>query len=98
MAKELGKNWYVRLPDSECSEAKAWAEPQKAFWKVLREAWDGIYTGDRPFIETANASRGRYSQVLDLQDQYSHSNLEDPAVRKQLIQDLQTIIAKYRAN
>ena len=30
LARETGKNWYVRLPDAECAAARAFAEPRQA--------------------------------------------------------------------
>lgn len=40
LAREVGKIFYVKLPDAECAEARAFAEPRHEFWKVTREAWD----------------------------------------------------------
>jgi hypothetical protein len=49
LARELGKNWYVRLPDAECAPAQAFARPRQAFWNILREAWDSVLDGSAPF-------------------------------------------------
>ena len=53
LAREVGKNWSVRLPESECEAARAFARPRQAFWRVLREVWDEVLTGAAPFIEKA---------------------------------------------
>ena len=99
LAKELGKNWYVRLPDLDCAGAKAWAEPQKTFWTVLRESWDRVFTGDRDFVEKpVPGSAGRYSDILNIEEQYSSQDLNDASVRMATEDAIQAIINKYRGN
>lgn len=53
LVKEVGKNWYVRLPGSECSAAQEFVKPRLAFWNVVRDAWDQVLTGNQSFMETA---------------------------------------------
>lgn len=41
LAEEKGYNKYVRLPDSECAQAKAfWTKMQSEYWKDVREIWE----------------------------------------------------------
>ena len=47
LARELGKTWYVRLPDAECAVGAAFARERQAFWTLLRETWDGVLGGRR---------------------------------------------------
>src|SRR6185369_8649477 len=55
LAREVGKNWSVRLPDAECDAARAFAGPRQAFWSVSREVWDSVLNGAGPFVEKAPA-------------------------------------------
>jgi hypothetical protein len=48
LARETGKNWYVRLPDAECAAGHSRCRPRQAFWALLRETWDGFLTGAAP--------------------------------------------------
>ncbi len=82
LAKEVGKNWYVRLPDSECSAAQEFVKPRLAFWNIVREAWDEVLTGDGAFVEipAVKDQPTRYEQIMELEDVYMKKNLSDPAV------------------
>ena len=41
LAEEKGYNKYVRLPDSECAQAKAfWTKAQAEYWKDVRKVWE----------------------------------------------------------
>lgn len=102
LAKETGKNWYVRLPDSECQAARDFAEPRHAFWQLEREAWDQVLTGDRPFVEkpAAPGTPSRYFKISELEENTLNqkADLNDATVRNGLIQQIQKIIADFRAN
>ena len=53
LAREAGKNWYVRLPDAECAAAQAFAQSRAApSGRLSRDVWDGVLTGQAPFVET----------------------------------------------
>jgi hypothetical protein len=82
LAKEVGKTWYVRLPDSECSAAQEFVKPRLAFWNIVREAWDEVLTGDSTFIEIP-ATKGkpsRYEEIMNLEEEYMNKNLSNPVV------------------
>ena len=82
LVKEVGKTWYVRLPDTECSAAQDFVKPRLAFWKIEREAWDQVLTGDGTFVEStpAKGQPSRYEQIMNLEDEYIKKDLSDPAV------------------
>jgi hypothetical protein len=98
LVKEEGKNWYVRLPDSECAPAKAFASTRTAFWEILRETWDSVLIGDRPFIEKTLPTGPRYGQVMQLEQDASTMDLTRSSDRQQVQQKLLQIIKDYRAN
>jgi hypothetical protein len=99
LARELGKNWYVRLPDAECAPAKAFSAPRLAFWQVLREAWDEVLVGDRPFIERAVAGQQpRFAMMMEIEEQFRVQALDEPAVRRAAKDAILKLIADYRAN
>ena len=82
LVKEVGKTWYVRLPDSECAAAQEFVKPRLAFWTIAREAWDQVLTGDSTFVEIApvKGQPSRYEQMMHLEEEYMKKNLADPAV------------------
>lgn len=99
LAKEIGKAWYVRLPDNECIDAKEFAQTRNAFWSLLREVWDEVLIGDRPFIEKTIAGQpSRYQKIMELEDKYILQNLNNPATRQAAKNTIMQTIQAYRAN
>jgi len=98
LVRELGKNWYVRLPDSECSAAQAFEAPRQAFWNLLREAWDGVLDGRGPFFErTLPGQPPRFVKMFELEDEAITRDLSDPVVREATRRRILEIIQEYRA-
>ena len=99
LAKEVGKNWYVRLPDSDCRTAVAFAEPRKAFWHLLRDTWAGVLDGARPFVEKVTPGQSpRYLRLSEVEETYYTQNLNDPAVRQSATDLILKVIGQYRVN
>jgi hypothetical protein len=98
LARETGKNWYVRLPESECAGAKAFAQPRQAFWALVREAWDGVLTGTAPFVERLPAGQPpRFMKMYDIEEDYVGRDLSDPALRQAARARVLDLIEEYRA-
>lgn len=97
LAKELGKNWYVRLPDSECLPAQVFVGPRRAFWNLLREAWAEVLDGKSAFNEKPSTDgTSRYGTILDLEEKYLQADFASPFVREQIKQEILATIQKYR--
>lgn len=97
LVKELGKIWYVRLPDAECREAIDFVKPRREFWDVVRSAWDRLMTGEGTVVEKGDAgSFARYSETLKLEKEYMEKDLKDPKVRKEAEDRLVALFAKSR--
>jgi len=98
LAREVGKTWYVRLPDAECAAGRRFAEPRRAFWALLRETWDSVLIGDRPFVERTPAGRPpRYAELMDVEDRYLSQDLATPTVRRAAREAILQVIDAYRA-
>jgi len=96
LARETGKNWYVRLPDAECASARAFAEPRQAFWTLLRETWDGVLDGRSPFVErTPSGAPPRFVRMLEIEDDYVGRDLSEP-LRSAARQRILGVIEDYR--
>ena len=97
LVRELGKTWYVRLPDSECAAGRAFAERRQAFWALLRETWDGLLDGTGPFVERAPPGQPpRFVRMFDLEDDALGRDLSDPAIRQATRARILEIIGEYR--
>lgn len=98
LVKEVGKIWYSRLPDSECGLARNFVNPRLAFWDLVREVWDGVLIGDRPYIEKAVPGESRYMDISDLEEEYIQKDLTNPAIREAARAAILKATEKYRAN
>ena len=96
LAREVGKNWYVRLPDADCAKAVEFAAPRRAFWSVLREAWDEVLVLDRPFEEKTVPGQSRYGKVMALEAQYMRQDMRNPVTRQAAKNAILAIIAEFR--
>jgi hypothetical protein len=98
LSRETGKNWYVRLPASECGVAQAFAGPRQAFWSVLRETWDTVLDGAGPFVEKAvTAEPPRFVRMHEVEQDYVGRELADPASRQAVRKRILAVIEAYRA-
>jgi hypothetical protein len=97
LVREKGKNWYVRLPDAECADARAFARPREPFWALLRETWDAVLTGQEAFVETTPAGQPpRFMKMYEVEADFAARDLTDPAVRRAARQRILEVIEEYR--
>jgi len=97
LAREVGKNWYVRLPDADCAAARTFAQPRWAFRTLLRETWAAALTGDRPFVERLPPGRPpRYAEIMEIEERYVGQDIGDPAVRRAARDAILQAIDAYR--
>ena len=98
LVRELGKTWYVRLPDRECSAGAAFARDRAAFWALSRETWDGVLNGAAPFVErTPPGQPPRFVKMYEVEEQLIGRDLADPAVRAEARARILRVIDEYRA-
>ncbi len=97
LAKETGKNWYVRLPDSECKAAQDFVQPRQAFWTILRETWSEVLDGKSSFREKiVTDGTSRYLEILNLEEDYLEQDLSDAKTRAKARTDILKSIQKFR--
>ncbi len=97
LARELGKTWYVRLPDAECAPGEAFARERRAFWALRREVWDSVLVGDASFVErTPPGQPPRFVRMQEVEDEYVGRDLSDPTVRSAVRARILRIIEEYR--
>ncbi|HET6345664.1 MAG TPA: DUF6607 family protein, partial [Myxococcota bacterium] len=78
LAHEVGKTWYVRLPDAECAPARAFAAPRRAFWALLRDTWDAVLDGGAPFLErTPAGAPSRFVKMDEIEEEALRQDLRD---------------------
>ncbi len=98
LARETGKNWYVRLPDAECAAARAFAEPRQAFWALSRDVWDSVLTGKAAFIEALPPGQPpRFVKMFEVERDFLGRDLADPTQRQAARERILEVIREYRA-
>jgi hypothetical protein len=95
LAKEEGKNWYVRLPDSECDVVRPFVKQHTPFWALMQETWSEILDGETNFKEKV-MQPNRYVKVMELEAKYLDQDLGIQQVREQAKKELIDIIEMYR--
>lgn len=97
LAKELGKNWYVRLPDSECEPIQSFVKQRGDFWTLLRETWMEVLNGRKPFTEKlVTDGSSRYMDILTLEEKYIGQDLSNKETRATAKAEILDAIEKYR--
>lgn len=96
LAKEEGKNWYVRLADSECDVVRPYVKAHTPFWSLMQETWSEILDGKTAFKEKV-LQPNRYMKVMELEEAYANRDLNDQTIRAQAKAELIKIIETYRA-
>lgn len=96
LAREVGKNWYVRVSDEECVDAKAFASERREFWSILREVWDEVFDGKVAYVEPSNIGSKRYVEIMQLEAEYYQKDLLKEEVRLEVKNKIQEVIKKYR--
>ncbi|SDE94687.1 DUF6607 family protein [Terriglobus roseus] len=100
LVKELGKTWYVRLPDAECKDAQEFASPRRvAFWDITREAWDEELAGVNAWSDakTAKGKDSRYGRIADMEETWIRKDLSQPAVRAEAKDAVKKVIEETQA-
>ncbi len=97
LVNEFGKTWYVRLPDSDCSQAQAFAESRKEFWAVLRDTWEEVYKEGQNFVEkTTKGQPPRYAKMMEVEESFMKKDLTKPEVKKEAREAILKVINEYR--
>ena len=96
LVKEFGKNWYVRLPDSECAGAKEFVKPRLRFWMLLQDVWDEVLSGEKEFADKTIPDHSRYEDIMAIEEKYVPKDLNDPKVRQDAHDEILAVITKYQ--
>ena len=100
LVKEVGKTWYVRLPDAECKDAQEFASPRRVlFWDVTREAWDEELKNVATWTDakTPRGQDSRFMQIANMEETWIRKNLSDPAVRAEARAAVKQVIEATQA-
>ena len=95
LVKEVGKTWYVRLPDKECADAQEFANVRRRiFWDVTREAWDAELAGVSTWTDTKTpkGQDSRYGQIVDMEETWIRKDLTKPEVRAAAVAAVKQVI------
>lgn len=100
LVKEVGKTWYVRLPDKECADAQEFASPRRRiFWNVTREAWDQELANQTTWTDakTPKGQDSRYGQITDMEETWIRKDLTKPEIRAAAVAAVKQVIEQTQA-
>jgi len=97
LARELGRTWYVRQPDSACDEAREYAAAQMPYWNVLMEVWEETLSKPSVYREvSARNGMPRYAAMMGVEMEYSEQVAANPAIIPTVKERIRAIIEAYR--
>jgi hypothetical protein len=99
LVKELGKTWYVRLPEAECRDAQEFVKPRLIFWDITREAWDEELKGVKTWTDakTPKGQDSRYGMIADMEETWIRKDLGQPENRAAAKAAVKRIIEETQA-
>ena len=70
LVEERGYNTYSAIDRSKCQAAIDWWEKQKAYWAVVREQWDVVFSMNKPLhIKTKIDGKLLFSELFSMGDE-----------------------------
>jgi hypothetical protein len=98
LAEEVGRTWYVRVPDEECAAAARFAAERQAFWNLLQHTWDEVFAQTGAFVEvTPPGAPPRFVRVDAVEERFFTQVANDEKARAAARQELLDVIDAYRA-
>jgi hypothetical protein len=94
LAREEGKNWYIRQPKSACAQALVWATPRLAFWEILREEWDKVFNEAKEIKELPSTNgKSRYISLGEIEESFYERVANDPIAAHEARVKIREVIA-----
>jgi hypothetical protein len=100
LAEEVGRNWYVRVADSQCAVAAGWARQHLPFWTLLQETWASYFARydawrERPPVK---GTPPRWAKILEVEERHGARVATDPAARAKAEREVRAIIEADRVS
>lgn len=96
LAEEVGKDFYIRLPDNHCQEAQEWASPRMTFWTLSQIAWAEVLDGHR-LIQVVPQIGGQplFARLWALENDWFEKIQNDEIARSEALTQVQDLIKEY---
>lgn len=96
LAEEVGRNWYLRMPEKDCQQAMDFTKARGAYWRLLQETWAELFEQVDDFTEvTPPEAPPRFMKIMELEDEVL-PRLADPAGKAEAKKRILEIIQTYR--
>jgi len=97
LAREEGRNWYVRLPDSECLTAQEWANPRQAYWSLLMQVWEDYYAEKTSWSEVSSVNQmPRFAKLFEIEESnYKNAGISE-AIDTEIKNKIRAVVEEYR--
>jgi len=97
LAREHGRTWYIRQPDSACDEARDYAASKVTYWKVLMEVWEEYFAKGESWSEVASVNGlPRFVAMFAVEEKYSDLLRSNPELASSAKGEIRAIIEQYR--
>ncbi|MCI0673093.1 MAG: hypothetical protein L0Y64_21800, partial [Myxococcaceae bacterium] len=98
LAEEVGRTWYVRVPDAECAPAARFAEERQAFWNLLQATWDEVFQQVDGFAEVKLPDAPpRFVRLGEVEERHHAQVASDERARATAKKEILEVIEAYRA-
>lgn len=86
LVAEKGLNKYTRIDDSHCQTAREWWDKHSAFWNLVREEWDVVFSSNEDLsLQSEVKGRVLWKSLFELDKDLATEAEEKPVkVRKQI--------------
>jgi hypothetical protein len=97
LTEEVGRNWFLRVPDEQCAAIRSYAAEHQAWWNLLQETWEELYARVDGFAESKPTDRPpRFVQIGEIEERFYDRVGKDAQARAQAKKEILEVIEAYR--
>ncbi len=98
LAEEVGRNWFLQVPDENCSAIQRYVAERKAWWRLLQETWEELYAREEGFAESKPENGPpRFARINEIEERYYSRVENDEQARSAAKKEILEVIDAYRA-
>ena len=97
LTEEVGRNWFLRVPDEQCAEAQRFAAERQAWTDLLQTTWEELYAHVDAFAESKPTDAPpRFARIAEIEERYYDRVGKDEQARAAAKNEILEAIEAYR--
>ena len=97
LVEEVGRNWFLRVPDEHCAEVRRYVDERQAWLSLLQSTWEELYARVDRFAESKPADAPpRFVKIGEVEERYYSRVKNDEQARAEAKKEILEIIDAYR--